>query len=116
MEKLTPEKLDERRSAVVKARNNWIRVGMSTCGIAAGAAEVYKTLREENDRRNLGLAISQCGCAGQCYAEPLVEVCVDGLPRVVYGRVNQETAREIIEWHVLAKQLLNDHIFNVKVK
>lgn len=116
MEKLTPEKLDERRSTVVKNEHNWIKVGMSTCGIAAGADEVYKTLIEENDRRNLGLAISKCGCAGQCYAEPLVEVSVEGLPCVVYGRINQETAREIIERHVLAKQLLNDHIFNVKVK
>jgi len=112
--RLTKNKLDEIRAKARKKKGDWIKVGMSTCGIAAGADEVFRVLKEETSKRNLGLRVEQCGCAGMCYAEPLVEVCVQGMPHVVYGGVDQNTAMEIIEKHILGKKLLNDRIYQVK--
>ena len=89
---------------------------MSTCGIAAGADEVFATLVEEAKKRNLRIEIKKCGCVGMCFAEPLVEVAVDGLPPVIYGKVNKEIAVKILEKHVAGKILVNEYIFDLKVK
>lgn len=102
------------RSQAQKNKGDWIKVGMSTCGIAAGADTVYATFVEEKEKRKLSIAIEKCGCAGMCHAEPLVEVCVEGLPCVTYGHVDKETAVKIIDKHVLGKFLLNDHIYSIK--
>ena len=68
--KLTIRKLDEIRNKSPQDQGDWIKVGMSTCGIAAGADTVLKVLLEEKEKRKLPITISRCGCAGQCYAEP----------------------------------------------
>lgn len=47
-----------------------IKVGMGSCGIAAGADEVYNYLNENIKDKE----IVQVGCIGHCYAEPIVEV------------------------------------------
>jgi NADH-quinone oxidoreductase subunit F len=50
-----------------------IKVGMASCGIAAGAGEVMDYLK-----KNIGdIEIVETGCIGHCYAEPLVEVETD---------------------------------------
>ena len=113
MEKLTPDDL-ERMSRPSKNRpKDWIKVGMSSCGIAAGAEEIFNFFIEEVKKRSLQVEIKKCGCAGACYAEPLVEVSVEGLPAVIYGAVNKEVATKILEKHVISKMLVNDCIFEV---
>jgi NADP-reducing hydrogenase subunit HndB len=116
MKKITREDLDKISSASKKEANNYIRVGMSTCGIAAGADEVFATFIEEAKKRNLAIEIKKCGCVGMCFAEPLVEVAVEGLPPVIYGKVNREIAVKILEKHVAGKILVNEYIFDLKVK
>jgi (2Fe-2S) ferredoxin len=115
MTKLTKEKLDTLMKTSKNKKSQWIKVGMSTCGIAAGADKAFKVLKEEIEKRGLDVSVEQCGCAGMCFAEPLVEVAIKGMPQVTYGKVNEETAYSIIDKHVCGKRLLNDHIFNVKV-
>lgn len=99
-----------------ESKGDYIRVGMSTCGIAAGADEVIAVLNDEAKKRNLSVDIRQGGCLGMCYAEPLVEVSVEGLPTVIYGKVNREAAIKIMEKHVAGKMLVNDYIFDFKVR
>jgi NADP-reducing hydrogenase subunit HndB len=91
--------------------SDYIKVGMSTCGLAAGAQETFQTFTDEIKKRNINIQVQKCGCVGKCYAEPLVEVKVEGLPAVIYGKVTQEVALEIIEKHLVEKSLVNDHIF-----
>jgi NADP-reducing hydrogenase subunit HndB len=116
MKKITRQDLDKVSSATPVPAKNYIRVGMSTCGIAAGADEVFATLKEEAKKRNLAIDIKKCGCVGMCFAEPLVEVAVEGLPPVIYGKVNKEIAVKILEKHVAGKILVNEYIFDLKVK
>jgi NADH-quinone oxidoreductase subunit F len=73
-----------------------ILIGMGTCGIAAGAEEILKTLREELDKNNLPADIIQVGCIGLCYAEPLVEIAKPGRPSIFYGNLTPEIMSEII--------------------
>ncbi len=115
MKKLTKEDLDiVQKSASDK--KNWIKVGMSTCGIAAGADEVFKTFVEEAKKRNIDIDVKKCGCLGMCHVEPLVEVNIEGLPDVIYGRVTKEVAINILDEHVHNKKLVNDHIYDLKLK
>jgi (2Fe-2S) ferredoxin len=104
--KLSREELSAIRNQS-ENREAYISVGMSACGIAAGADEVYSTLVEEVKKRSLPIEVTKCGCVGMCYAEPLVEVKVEALPVVPYGRLPRDTAIKILEKHVAGKRLLN---------
>ncbi len=50
-----------------------IKVGMGSCGIAAGADEVFSFLKENAAEHE----IVPVGCIGHCYAEPIVEIETD---------------------------------------
>lgn len=95
----------------IKEDKEWVKIGMSTCGLAAGAQQIYEYFLEELKKRNLNIKVKKCGCQGNCYAEVLVEVKVDGLPSVTYGKVTKEIAGKIIEKHIVGKMLVNDAIF-----
>jgi (2Fe-2S) ferredoxin len=97
-------------------QKDYIAVGMSTCGIAAGAEEVFAVFSEEIKKRNLAIEVKKCGCIGMCHAEPLVEVRYDNVPSVIYGKVNKEVAMKILEKHITGKMLVNDFIVEVKGK
>ncbi|OGF55550.1 MAG: hypothetical protein A2497_04895, partial [Candidatus Firestonebacteria bacterium RifOxyC12_full_39_7] len=100
MKKITKEDIEKIDPAKKDLGKYWIKVGLSTCGVAAGADEVYATLIEESKKRNIEIDIRKCGCQGACSVEPLVEVKVEGLPKVLYGRVTKEVAVIILERHV----------------
>lgn len=115
MAKITKNDLNNIKQKRLASERNWIKVGYSTCGIAAGAQEIFDVLCDEARKHNADVEIKKCGCVGMCSAEPMVEVCVKGLPRVYYGKVDEPTAVKIIEKHVCGKLLVNDHVMDVKV-
>ena len=88
-----------------------IKVGMSTCGLAAGAQKIFDLLENEVKRRNHQIQVKKVGCIGACYAEPLVDVNVEGTPHVLYAKVDEKTAQRIIDEHVKNKELVHDHLF-----
>ncbi len=73
-----------------------ISVGMATCGLATGAADVYDTLRDEADARGLDITLVVTGCIGYCQQEPLVDISLPGHGRVLYARVTPDLARVLI--------------------
>jgi len=116
MKKITKDDLAKFENSKKVKAGNWIRVGMGSCGVAAGADVVYNTLVEESKKRNIQIEISKCGCLGMCSVEPLVEVNVEGLPSVVYGKVDKDIAIKILEKHVCAKLLVNDNIYELNLR
>jgi NADH-quinone oxidoreductase subunit F len=70
-------------------------VGMATCGLAAGAEEVYQAIQEEVERLGLPYLIGSTGCIGWCSQEPLVDLQLPGRPRLTYGRMDVRKAREL---------------------
>lgn len=90
-----------------------INIGMGTCGIAAGARETFNAFIDELDKVGFGDAVvTQTGCLGQCHSEPSVEVHMPGMPDIVYGKVDQETARKIVRKHVQEKAMIQDHVYD----
>mgnify|MGYP001810937331 FL=1 len=91
-----------------------IVVGMGTCGIAAGAKDTLDAFVKELDSRGMGgdVVIRQTGCMGLCQNEPTVEVVMKDMPNIIYGRVDAATAKEIVEKHLIKRELLNDRILD----
>ena len=50
-----------------------LRVGVASCGVAAGADKVLAKLRE----KAAGIPVIGVGCLGHCYAEPIVEAVTE---------------------------------------
>ena len=79
-----------------------ITVHMGTCGIAAGADQVFNALNEEKEklkRDDIKVVIS--ACMGMCSSEPNVTVRRMGEDAILYGGLNAEKMREIFQGHVL---------------
>ncbi|MCF7935230.1 MAG: 4Fe-4S binding protein [Synergistales bacterium] len=75
-----------------------VKVGLASCGIAAGATPVYDELNAllaDNPR----VELKRVGCIGLCFHEPLVEVEQDN-ERVIYGEVDSELAQRIVSEHI----------------
>lgn len=88
---------------------SWVKVGLSTCGIAAGALDVFSSFKRAVRERNLPVAVKRCGCVGQCYAEPTVEVSCRGQPSVLYQQVSSESMQEIVEHHLVGGRVLEKY-------
>ncbi|MCK9432368.1 MAG: (2Fe-2S) ferredoxin domain-containing protein [Candidatus Omnitrophica bacterium] len=116
MAKIKPADLDRIKAAHQDDGKDWIKVGMSTCGIAAGADKVYEAFVEEIKKRNLDIQIKKCGCQGMCYSEPSVEVRVKGMPDVIYGKVDKEGVMKILDKHVCGNALVKDAIYELRTK
>ncbi len=75
-----------------------IRIGTSTCGLAAGAEAVVSAIRTNLDQRKVDVTVQRTGCLGACHNEPLVEV-IDEEKTVLYGPVNPERVNLILDRH-----------------
>jgi len=85
-----------------------IKVGMASCGIAAGARPVYAALKDAAASHE-DVEIREVGCVGLCFREPLVEIEQKG-QRTIYGEVTAERALEIFEKHVIGKTPLEENV------
>lgn len=86
-----------------------IRVGLGSCGIAAGGKKVMEKLHEELDIRGLGVDVEATGCVGMCFFEPLIDI-IDGEQIITYGNVTPEMVGEIVESHIVNGQPIEKFI------
>jgi len=78
-----------------------ILVGTATCGRAAGAQDVVATIDEELSHRNIEAIVTQVGCIGLCYAEPLMDIIKPGRPRISYHGVTPQLVPQLIEDYLI---------------
>lgn len=101
LKKLKEEAL-AKRQAKTTSGNIQITVAMGTCGIAAGARETMRAVLDEIEANNLsGVVVKQTGCIGMCEMEPIVQVEIGDSPKVTYGKVNSDRAKQIMKDHVM---------------
>ena len=95
-----------------KIKDIQIIVGKGTCGIAAGAEKIINTIIEEiKDKELNNITVRSAGCMGLCYVEPTIKLIVPGESETIYGNVDQEAARKIIERHAIYGRSVESHIF-----
>jgi NADP-reducing hydrogenase subunit HndB len=86
-------------------------VGMGTCGIAAGARDAMKAILDTIEKDGIqDVVITQTGCIGMCEKEPIVQVEIGDQPKVTYGKVTPEVARNIIKEHVVSGKVVSNHV------
>ncbi len=73
-----------------------VRIGMASCGIAAGGKAAFEKATEAFPAGN-GVKISHTGCLGFCEKEPLVEIAGKDMPRLVYQNATEDKIVEIIK-------------------
>ena len=82
----------------------WLRVGTALCGQAAGSDAVVAALKDALQSQGVDARVSEVGCIGLCYAEPLLDVQLPGGPRVFYGNFDPEQAARVVSAHVVGGQ------------
>jgi (2Fe-2S) ferredoxin len=97
-------RLHELQADALKPRASAVKitVHMGTCGIAAGARMVMKTLMDEiqtSDRREI--EVKTGGCLGRCDTEPNVTVEIEGEDPVTYQKVDAARMHAIFQAHIL---------------
>ncbi len=85
-----------------------IVVGLGTCGFAAGGDQVLEAIRQETGIRNLDVDIDFTSCIGMCYKEPMVEISLPGMARVIYGDMTPDKVPALLESHIINKHLLKE--------
>lgn len=87
-----------------------VRVGLASCSIAAGARQVHDFFRSEwESTPTKEFELIRTGCIGMCFCEPLVEV-EDEQGVYLYGEVNPEKARRILDEHLGAGRPCTDWV------
>ncbi len=100
---------------MLKTETTVVKVGLASCGIAAGAQEVYDAFQTALEE--LPVSLTFTGCMGMCFNEPLVEISSPEGDRYVYGKVKPEQVEQIIEEHIKnGKPILDWVVYSNKVK
>jgi NADH-quinone oxidoreductase subunit F len=86
-----------------------IRVGLASCGIAAGGNKVFETFKSTIESRKLpNVKLQRTGCMGMCYNEVLVEVIPPDGNNTYYKKVLPQHVASIIDQHVLQGNPVNE--------
>ena len=86
----------------------WIRIGTALCGKAAGADAVIKAIHSELEHHGVQATVSEVGCLGMCYAEPLVDITMPNGSRLFYGNVTLSEVPAIIYAHLVRRDPVAD--------
>ncbi|MEA3391970.1 MAG: NADH-quinone oxidoreductase subunit NuoF [Candidatus Marinimicrobia bacterium] len=80
-----------------------IKVGMASCGLAAGAGAVYDAFKETLPET---VELKKTACIGFCYAEPMVEVINEEGESRFYGYLTPRDVKEFVNNTPPEKKLL----------
>ena len=94
-------------AAQAKAGKPLVNVSLATCSIASGGKEVLEAMKAEAAAQGLDVEFMQSGCMTVCYAEPTVEITLPGQEPVVFGYVDVEKAKTLVQKYVKAGELVD---------
>ena len=109
MEKMKKGDLAKFRKSYKAPCKGEVVISMGTCGIAAGGDFIYKLFETEMKEKGLdnNIKLKKTGCLGMCFCEPNLLVKMEGVPDILYGNVDEETALHIVNEHLAKKRIVN---------
>jgi NADP-reducing hydrogenase subunit HndB len=79
-----------------------ITIHMGTCGIAAGARDIFAQLSTELfDAQVNNVTLRQSGCIGLCDREPMMTMVDRDGVRFMYGKLNKKKVHDIVQSHII---------------
>ncbi|MBW6515105.1 MAG: NADH-quinone oxidoreductase subunit NuoF [Candidatus Cloacimonetes bacterium] len=88
-----------------------VKVGLASCGLAAGADAVYEEFKKNQAVQNGTIELKRTGCIGYCSMEPLVEFITDD-KNVLYGSVEPQKVADLIESFLNSQELPGQTVLN----
>jgi len=111
LRKLRDDKRLELNRRKVDEKAVEILIGMGTSGIAAGAKATMKAFIDIlNEKKLSNVVIRQVGSIGLDFAEPVIEIKMNGMPDTIYGDVMAAVVPTIVEKHIMNKELVDNHV------
>jgi len=89
-----------------------VKVGLSTCGIAAGGKKTFEKFKELKTSGNLAFKLEQTGCIGLCYHEPMVDFIADDGQIYTYGAVTEDQVEKLVEEHIVNNRIVQALLIN----
>ncbi|MDY0152094.1 MAG: NADH-quinone oxidoreductase subunit NuoF [Candidatus Cloacimonas sp.] len=74
-----------------------VKVGLASCGMAAGAMDVYRVLEEYLKASPKPVKLMQTACIGMCFEEPIVEFNGSILGQMHLGKASPANIVQILE-------------------
>ncbi|HPI25635.1 MAG TPA: NADH-quinone oxidoreductase subunit NuoF [Candidatus Cloacimonadota bacterium] len=73
-----------------------VKVGLASCGVAAGAMEVYHVLADY-EKTGADIDLQKTACIGMCFEEPIVELSGGELGKLSLGKVDPAQIIGLVE-------------------
>lgn len=107
LEKIKKDTLQEKGKIKIR-----VMVGMSSCGIAAGAKDVHDKLISVLKNHNVSdVDVQKTGCAGFCYKEPTIEI-FRGSDSILLGPVLNDDVDNVVDMHILNDLKKSKYVIN----
>jgi NADP-reducing hydrogenase subunit HndB len=75
-----------------------VNVSLATCSIASGGNMVMEVMKDEVARQGINnVEFVMSGCMTYCHSEPTVEVALPGKSPVVFGKLDESGARQLVQ-------------------
>ena len=107
------QKLDDIKNKLSNKGKHYtakVRVGMATCGISAGAEEVFNVFKDEIEKSGIkGYGVISTGCVGRCDLEPMAEVSRENEAPILYIELNAEKVARIVKEHIIGGKVVEEY-------
>ena len=105
------EKIEKKKSQISKKTQIIVHEG--TCGIASGAKEILAAIELEIERKKVtDIAILEYSCLGGCCFEPCVTIVDKDGTNTLYGFLDKEKIKEIVERHIVKGEIVKDYVID----
>jgi NADH:ubiquinone oxidoreductase subunit F (NADH-binding)/NADH:ubiquinone oxidoreductase subunit E/Pyruvate/2-oxoacid:ferredoxin oxidoreductase delta subunit len=84
-----------------------IRVGLGSCCVASGSADVKAELERAVAQKNISVDIKHVGCVGVCNQVPILEIHKEGKVPVYYTKVKPEDIKQVVNKHFKPEGIFN---------
>jgi NADP-reducing hydrogenase subunit HndB len=99
------KKMREELQAAAQVSKPVINVSLATCSIASGGNAVMEAMKEEVAAQGLDVQFMKSGCMTYCYAEPTVQITLPGKEPVMFGPVDAEKAKLLVDKYVKSGEM-----------
>jgi len=84
-----------------KSKKPRILVGTATCGRAAGALSILDVINDSLKKLKIKASVTEVGCIGLCFVEPMVDIIKPGKSRISYGGLTPENIPQLLEDYLI---------------